>query len=99
MKKERGFCFMDEKLKGFVLFCLERRGNQWPGLYDEMAIVAASGLYGGIGYEDLRRLGLSLSLRNIDKTRSIVKEVIAEAAVEAGFKKYVEVSSGKVCGR
>jgi hypothetical protein len=74
---------MDSRLKGFILFCIERRGGQWPGLYDEMAKVASSRLYQGLGYADLRRLGLSLSLDGIEKTRSMVNEVMDGSEVIA----------------
>jgi hypothetical protein len=74
---------VDSRLKGFILLCIERRGSQWPGLYDEMAKVASSRIYQGMAYADLHKLGLSLSLDSIEKTRLMVNEVIAEQLLAA----------------
>lgn len=62
---------------GFILFCTQRRGKEWPALYDEMCRVAGQRRYQGIGYQELRNLGLSLSLSNLDKTFDIVEAVTA----------------------
>jgi hypothetical protein len=49
----------------FVSFCLERRGNKWPELYDEMCRVASHRLFKGMGYAELSDHGVSLSLANM----------------------------------
>ena len=66
------------QLTGFILFCIRRRGTEWPALYDEMCWVARRGLYNGLFYDDLRRTGLSLSLDDLDQTTSAVDTVMHE---------------------
>jgi hypothetical protein len=85
---------MDSRLKGFLLFCIERRGSQWPGLYDEMAKVASARLYLGMGYTELRSLGLSLSLDRIGKTRSMVHELLTAREVPAKPDNACGIASG-----
>lgn len=65
-------------LKDFILFCIERRGVEWPALYDEMARVAAQRLFRGLGIAELSELGLSLALDSLDKTFELVKQVIEQ---------------------
>ncbi len=62
-------------VRDFILFCLERQGKGWPALYDEMCRVAGQRLFRGLGYADLRKLGLSFSLTNIDDTIRLVAAV------------------------
>ena len=64
------------QLAGFILFCIERRGREWPALYDEMCSVARRHLYQGLQYDELRGLGLSLGLNDLGQTASIVDRVI-----------------------
>ena len=64
------------QLAGFILFCIRRRGTEWPALYDEMCWVARRGLYDGLFYDELRRAGLSLSLNDLDQTSTVVDIVI-----------------------
>jgi hypothetical protein len=52
----------------FVQFCQSRTGHQWPALYDEMCRVAAKRLYKGMGYAELRKVGLSFGLGGLDNT-------------------------------
>jgi hypothetical protein len=66
------------KLRDFVLFCARRRSPEWPAIYDEMTRVAGQRLFQGLGYKDLRELGLSFSLSNLDKTMQLVKQVISQ---------------------
>ena len=69
---------VDPQLAGFILFCVERRGREWPALYDEMCLVSGRHLYQGLHYEELRGLGLSLGLSHLEQTISIVDRVIDE---------------------
>jgi len=62
----------------FILFCICRQGKEWPALYDEMCRVAGQRLFKGMGYDELRRLGLSLSLTNIEDTIKMVDTVASE---------------------
>ena len=62
----------------FILFCICRQGKEWPALYDEMCRVAGQRLYRGMGYDELRRLGLSFSLTNIEDTIKMVDTVASE---------------------
>ncbi len=65
------------KLRDFILFCA-RRSPEWPAIYDEMTRVAGGRLFDGLGYKDLRQLGLSFSLSSMDKTIRLVKQVTSE---------------------
>lgn len=66
---------LEPKLREFIMFCIERRGSQWPALYDEMARVAGQRLFDDMGYEELKALGLSLRVNGIDRTLEMVQQV------------------------
>ena len=59
-------------VREFILFCIRRRGGEWPALYDEMCWVAGQRLFRGLDYADLRGLGLSLGLTSLDRTITMV---------------------------
>ena len=61
-----------------ILFCVHRHGKEWPALYDEMCWVAGRRLFRGLGYTELRRLGLSLSLTNIEDIIRMVDTITAQ---------------------
>ncbi|MFU8796455.1 MAG: hypothetical protein ACNA7X_04070 [Dehalococcoidia bacterium] len=63
------------KLRDFVLFCAQRRSSQWPAIYDEMTRVAGGKLFEGLGYEELREMGLSFSISSADRTMRLVRQV------------------------
>ena len=65
-------------VRDFILFCIQRRGKEWPALYDEMCWVTGRRLFRGMGYADLRELGLSFSLTSIDDTIRIVNSVASQ---------------------
>lgn len=65
----------------FISFCLSRRAVDWPFLYDEMCYVASNRLYRGLGYEELREVGLDLALSGLVKTSRIVNEVVRHARI------------------
>jgi hypothetical protein len=69
---------LDPQLRDFILFCVDRRGAEWPALYDEMAGVAGQRLFRGLGRTELKQLGLSLALDGVDKTLEQVKQAIAQ---------------------
>ena len=69
---------LDPQLRDFILFCVDRRGTEWPALYDEMAGVAGQRLFRGLGRTELKQLGLSLALDGVDKTLEQVKQAIAQ---------------------
>jgi len=64
--------------RDFILFCIHRHGKEWPDLYDEMCWVAGRQLFRGLGYAELKGLGLSLGLTNIEDTIRKVDAVIAQ---------------------
>lgn len=64
------------ELRDFILFCVERRGANWPVLYDEMALVAGQHLFKGLGRAELEQLGLSLALDSLDRTVELVRQVV-----------------------
>jgi len=63
-------------VRDFILFCIQRQGKEWPALYDEMCRVAGRRLFKGLSYADLRKVGLSFSLTNIEKTITMVDAVL-----------------------
>jgi len=65
----------------FIAFCLSRRAVDWPFLYDEMCYVASNKLYRGLGYEELREVGLDLALSGLAKTSRIANEVARQVRV------------------
>ena len=70
---------MDPQVRDFVLFCVERRGNTWPALYDEMAMVAGQRMFRGLGHAELKQLGFSLALDHLDETIQLVKQAVGQA--------------------
>jgi len=64
-------------IRDFILFCVQRQGKAWPALYDEMCWVAGRRLFQGLSYADLRTLGLSFSLTNIEDTIRMVDTITA----------------------
>lgn len=66
------------ELRDFILFCVDRRGTDWPVLYDEMALVAGQHLYKGLGRAELEQLGLSLALDSLDRTLELVRRVVSQ---------------------
>jgi hypothetical protein len=68
----------------FISFCLSRRAVDWPYLYDEMCYVASNKLYRGLGYEELREVGLDLSLSGLVKTSRIANEVVRQVRIGRG---------------
>jgi len=70
---------VDPVVRDFILFCIQRQGNKWPALYDEMCRVAGRRLFKGLGYADLRKLGLSLSLASIEDTIRMIDSVAASS--------------------
>lgn len=69
------------QLKEFILFCVERRGKEWPALYDEMARVAGQRLFKGLGYAELKQLGFSLSVSNLDNLIRFVAQVTSQVDI------------------
>jgi hypothetical protein len=65
----------------FISFCLARRPVEWPFLYDEMCYVASNKLYRGLGYEELREVGLDLALSGLVKTSRIANEVARQVRI------------------
>ena len=64
--------------RDFILFCVNRNGEEWPALYDEMCWVAGQRLFRGLGYAELRKLGVSLSLTNIEDIIRMVDAITAQ---------------------
>ena len=61
----------------FVLFCISRRGKNWPVIYDERCRVSGNRLFRGLGYSELNGVGLSLGLDGIDETAKLIDSVTA----------------------
>ena len=64
--------------RDFILFCTHRNHKEWPALYDEMCWVVGHRLFRGLGYTELRKVGISLSLTNIENTIRMVDAVAAQ---------------------
>ena len=69
---------LDPQVRDFILFCVDRRGADWPAIYDEMAGVAGQHLFRGLGRTELKQLGLSLALDSLDETIELVKQTVAQ---------------------
>ena len=67
------------KLRDFVLFCAQRRSPEWPAIYDEMTRVAGRKLFEGLGYKELRQLGLSFSISSADRTIQLVRQITSKS--------------------
>jgi hypothetical protein len=65
-------------LRNFILFCAERGSPEWPAIYDEMTKVAGRKLFQGLGYKELKQMGLSFALSTADKTIQLVKQVTSQ---------------------
>jgi hypothetical protein len=69
----------DEKIAqvaiDFIAFCFERKGADWPVLYDEMCFVAGKRLYRGLGYDELKEAGLDFTLAGLARTSRLTNEV------------------------
>lgn len=70
--------YLTPELRDFILFCVDRRGADWPVLYDEMALVAGQRLFKGLGRVELEQLGLSLALDSLDRTLEMVRRVVSQ---------------------
>ena len=66
------------QLRDFILFCAQRRSSEWPAIYDEMTRVAGERSFQGLGYKELKQLGVSFSLSGADKTMQLVKQVTSQ---------------------
>jgi len=67
---------IDPQLKDFILFCVKRRGKEWPDIYDEMVLVAGQRLYKNMGHSELKQLGLSLRVNSLDSTIRLVHQAV-----------------------
>ena len=67
----------------FIRFCVGRRGREWPVLYDEMCRVAGQRRFKGLGYAELKEMGISLGLTDLDKTFDLVEAVTSNNYVPA----------------
>ncbi len=62
----------------FILFCAGHCGREWLPLYDEMCRVAGRRLFKGLGYAELKGLGLFLDLNEVHKTAEMVTRTLAQ---------------------
>jgi len=67
----------DPLAREFILFCVHRRGMEWPVLYDEMCWVAGRRLFRDIGYAELNKMGISFGLNDIEDTIRMADIVIS----------------------
>ena len=65
---------LDPRVIGFILYCTRER-RDWPHVYDEMCRVAGQGLYQGLHYRDLKKLGFSFSLSHLRRTVEMIESV------------------------
>jgi len=70
--------YLSPQLRDFILFCAKRHGAEWPTIYDEMARVAGQKLFQGMGYPELKQLGLSFSISGLEKTSKLVNQAISQ---------------------
>ena len=64
----------------FIAFCLQRCRSKWPDIYDEMCWVAGRRLFNNMGYDELEKAGLCLSLGEIEDTFRLVSAVTCQNA-------------------
>ena len=64
----------------FIAYCYQRNRREWPRLYDEMCYVASKRLYRGLGYDELRDVGVDLTFTGMTKMSRIAREVTRELA-------------------
>ena len=64
----------------FVRFCYRRRRVNWPALYDELSVVAARGVFRGMGYSELAEHGVSFYLGDLPRLVALTAQVIEEEA-------------------
>jgi hypothetical protein len=62
----------------FVRFCYRRRRVSWPALYDEMAAVAARGVFHGLGFAELAERGVCFSLPDLPRLAALTEQVMLE---------------------
>ena len=89
-------CPSTPEAEAFVRYCYARRRIGWPELYDEMWLVAARGLYRGMGPDALREVGVGFTLTETPGLAVLVRRIAAEdqaarraaraAALEARFE-------------
>ena len=65
----------------FIAYCLQQHPARWPEIYDQMCWVAGRRLFRGLGYAELSRAGLSLSLTQMAQLRRMVEQVSAQGSV------------------
>jgi hypothetical protein len=71
-------CPSTPEAEAFVRFCYARRRIGWPELYDEMCLVAARGLFHGMGPDALRDVGVGFSLTETPGLAVLVRRIAAE---------------------
>ena len=67
--------YIEPELRDFIVYCLERRGHEWPAIYDEIVSVAGQRLFRGLGYDELKFLGLSLAVSKAPALKQIVDNI------------------------
>ena len=65
---------LDPRVIGFILYCTRER-RDWPHVYDEMCRVAGQGLYQGLHYRALKKLGVSFGLSHLPRTVEMIESV------------------------
>lgn len=65
----------DEITCEFISFCKNRCDAGWPKLYDEMCWVAGHRLFRGMGYAELKEIGLSFGISDIDNIYNLIEAV------------------------
>lgn len=65
-------------VEGFVRFCHERSGEDWPRLYDVMCVAAARGAFRGMAYEQLSEIGISFALTDLAGLAALSRRIVSE---------------------
>ena len=74
---------IDPVARDFILYCIQRRGKEWPTLYDEMCWVAGHRLFRGLGSAELKSRGVSLSLSHVADIIGLLDTIAEEAAAHS----------------
>lgn len=65
-------------VEGFIRFCHERSGEDWPRLYDVMCVAAARGAFRGMAYEQLSEMGISFALTDLGGLAALSRRIVQE---------------------
>ena len=67
------------EIEDLVRFAYRRRPVKWPELYDELCLIAARGLFRGLGFAELAERGLTFSISDLPSLARLSMRIADEA--------------------